>query len=181
MHLHKPGACSWPNTCSATSDLTSTCAAGASSPPTPWLFHLHLHLCLPPPRDLLPPRHLSHPLHNFPMPLSAFVFVWQMLHQTHCPKHVTCISCSLCCHHDCASSLTRFLTSWALSYCLPSAVKSCSCKRSDNHSVPPLWHLTRIFLGWTPGGNCHHQPHQCLKSPPGTGTAVGVLGVCHAS
>ena len=86
-----------------------------------------------------------------------------------------------CCHHDCASCLMRFLTSWVLSYCLPSAVKSCSCKRSDNHSVPPLWHLTPIFLGWTPGGNCHHQPQQCLKSPPGTGTAVGVLGACHAS
>ena len=177
----KAGSSSCPITYSATCDLTITCTAGSSSLPTPWLSHLHLHLCLPSARALLSPRHRSHPLHDFPMPLSVSLFVWQMLPRKHCPSHAACISFSLCCHHDCASCLMHFLTSWALLSCLPSAVQSCSCKRSDNQSVTPLWHLTCIFLSWTAGGNCHHQPRLCLKSSPHTGTAVSVLGVCHAS
>ena len=71
-------------------------------------------------------------------------------------------------------------TSEAPPSCLPSAGKSCSCKRSDNRSVSSPRHLARIFLSWTDGGTCHHQPRLCLKSSPGTGAALAVLGACRA-
>ena len=87
-------ACSCPVSSSDTRDITTTCSAGASSLPTPPLFHLHVHLRPPSPCALLPPRHLSHPLHGFPMPLSLSAFVWQMLPQKHCPSQVTCIPLS---------------------------------------------------------------------------------------
>ena len=143
------------------------------------------HLCPQPPHALLPPRHLSYPL-QWVLPPNASVCLCvcvadatsEALSQS---GHLRLLLFSLCSHPDCASCLMHFLTSETLLSCLLSAVKSCSCKRSDNQSASPLWHRTCIFLSWTAGGNCHHQPWQCLKSSPSIGAALGVLAVYRAS
>jgi len=176
QHLHKPGAGSDANSCSDTSYLTSPCTAGASSLPTPWIFYLHLFL--PPPRAHLSPRHLSHLLHGLPMILSVSVFVWEMLPQLPLSQlgHLYLLLFSLCCHHDLIKSRMqpqKPLHAASLLLVNPVPAREVTTGRS-------LRHLTCIFLSWTAGGTCHHQPRLCLKSSPGTGAALAVLGACRA-